>query len=76
MEVKLSIGIEQLLELIRQLPPKQKARVKAALDVSSSSVTPDSQTFEQLLLNGPTFGEAELAKVNAARDAIRKWRSS
>lgn len=76
MEVKLSIGIEQLLELIRQLPPKQKARVKAALDGSSSSVTTKGQTLEQLLLNGPTFGDAELAKVDAAREAIRKWRSS
>lgn len=76
MEVKLSIGIEQLLELIRQLPPKQKARVKAALDGSNLSVTNKGQTLEQLLLNGPTFGEAEIAKVSAAREAIRKWRSS
>lgn len=76
MEVKLSIGIEQLLELIRQLTPEQKAEVKSALDGTTSSVGTKDQKLEDLLLNGPTFGEAELAKVNAARESFKKWRIS
>jgi hypothetical protein len=76
MEVKLAIGMKQLLDLIRQLPPKQKARVRAVLEETKESTVANGRTHEDLLLNGPTFSEADIAKVHAAREAMIKWRSS
>lgn len=75
MDLKLAIGIEQLLELIRQLPPKQRARVKELLEKPKAS-TLNGSKLEELLLEGPTWSDEQVTKVQAAREALRKWRSS
>jgi hypothetical protein len=74
MEVKLDIGFEQLLQLVRQLSAKQRAKVKAALSEPKSPARPHDKAFEELLLAGPTLTKAELDKMAEARDAINKWR--
>lgn len=75
MDLKLAIGIEQLLELIRQLPPKQRARVQELLEAPKAS-TLNGSKLEQLLLEGPTWNDEQLTKVQAAREALRKWKNS
>ncbi len=74
MTLKLDIGLEQLLQLIRQLPAEQRARVKAALDAPTSAAPAHDKAFEELLLSGPVLTKAELDKVAEAREAINKWR--
>ncbi|MDX9750305.1 MAG: hypothetical protein RBT71_04405 [Flavobacteriales bacterium] len=74
MTLKLDIGFEQLLQLIRQLPAEQRARVKAALNGPTSEAPAHDKAFEELLLSGPVLTKAELDKVAEAREAINKWR--
>ncbi len=75
MELKLDIGIEQLVELIRQLPARQRAKLEAALNESKTAPRTKDKTFEELLLSGPTLTKTELERIAEAREAINKWRS-
>lgn len=77
MELKLDIGFEQLLVLIRQLPANQIAKLKIELpdsfvDVKSQSV---KNVFQSLLLDGPVMNENQEKSFLQTREKFKRWKA-
>lgn len=53
MELKISIGYEELLDLIKQLPPKQMRRLQQ--DIQPKPLKKNLTSFRTLLLQGPVM---------------------
>jgi hypothetical protein len=60
MKVELSIGYEQLIDLINQLPPNDINKLKAEINriLNGISSTADDE-WESLLLNGPVMDDEQ-----------------
>jgi hypothetical protein len=60
MKVELSIGYEQLTDLINQLPPNDINKLKAEINriLNGISSTADDE-WESLLLNGPVMDDEQ-----------------
>lgn len=76
MEVKLNIGYDQLLKLVKQLPASQLARLKTELDDKfltnkSKEEIPELQNF---LLEGPVMTDDEYKLYLENRKKINQWR--
>lgn len=74
--MELKLGLQDLLRLIMQLPAAQRAKLKNLLSRADGPTkdTTDIKALEQLLLSGPTYSEAQVDKVNNAREAFSAWR--
>jgi hypothetical protein len=73
MELKMEIGLDQLIQAIRNLPAMQFARLKAEIN----NVTPektDKESFKAFLLQAPTFTDEQITLIEEARKNINKWR--
>lgn len=75
MEPSVHIGFEQLKQMLLQLSPDEIADVKIFLDdLQSAKKGPENKKkLEELLLNGPTLSEDELARIEEARKSIDQW---
>ncbi|MCF1750092.1 hypothetical protein [Mariniradius sediminis] len=75
METSVHIGFEQLKHLLLQLSPDEIADVKIFLDdLQRAKKGPENKKkLEELLLNGPTLSEDELARIEEARKSIDQW---
>lgn len=75
METSVHIGIEQLKQMLLQLSPDEIEDVKIFLDdLQRAKKGPENKKkLEELLLNGPTLGEDELARIEEARKSIDQW---
>ena len=78
MEVRLEIGIKQLIELIKQLPIEQKLKIKKEVekDISSDKKTKSSNDLTELLLSGPTMTNVEEEKFKKFNEEFAKWTKS
>ena len=61
MELKLQIGYQELMRLIRQLPASQMAQLKSELtdDLIEEKAKTEKSQLRQLLLNGPIMTDEE-----------------
>ena len=76
MEIKLNIGVEQLLGLIKQLPANQIAKLKAGITDSLMNKGSYTHTaFQKLLLNGPVMDNEQQTHFNQTTDRINSWRT-
>lgn len=78
MELKLTIGYEQLLVLIKQLPANQIAKLKTDLDekyILSKSKTEISE-FQDFLLNGPVMSKEQYNQYLENRKNFTQWRTT
>jgi hypothetical protein len=75
METSVHIGFEQLKQMLLQLSPDEIADVKIFLDdLQRAKKGPENKKkLEELLLNGPTLSEDELARIEEARKSIDQW---
>ena len=57
MQLELHIGYNELIRLIRQLPPAELQRLrKDIVDLAEPTISPiEPNNLQQLLLNGPTM---------------------
>jgi len=72
MELKMEIGLDQLIEAIKQLPAKQLIKLKAEI----SRTIPDDiekEDFKNFLLKAPVFTEEQVSLIEEARKSINKW---
>lgn len=75
MELRLNIGINQIIALIRQLPDEQKMKIKDEIDNSvekDQSVTANNDLAE-LLLSGPTMTEEEEQNFKHFNTEFDQW---
>jgi len=77
MELKLDIGFEQLLVLIRQLPANQIAKLKIELPeiLVDSQTQSIKNTFQTLLLDGPTMSENQQESYLQTRERFKQWKA-
>lgn len=59
MELKINIGYQEVLELIRQMSPSQLEGVRAVLEEKEVTENKSKTTLQQLLLNGPVMDDEQ-----------------
>jgi hypothetical protein len=61
MELRVNIGINELIGLIRQLPPEDKLLIKKEVDSQLNSIknNENSNSLTDFLLSGPTMTRQE-----------------
>lgn len=71
MNLNIEIGFEQLLQMVMQLPAKQR---KILLDtIQNAEVQPPSpNNLQTLLLNGPVWSEEEYRQVLKTREQLNQ----
>jgi hypothetical protein len=74
MEVKVNIPFRELITLIRQLSPEQKAQIQKELATETKSGTKNSRLTE-LLLDGPVFAKEQIDTIKETRKSINQWRT-
>lgn len=74
MQVPVNIEYEQLVKIIKSLPPEQLEKLQ--LEIEKTKKMSKKQTdLESLLLNGPVATEEQLASIRQNREAINRWRT-
>ena len=73
MRVQVDIGFDQLLKIVKTLPPGQLKQLKAEIEKEAKG--DKSVDLETLLLNGPTATKKQLDTIAKNRKAINHWRS-
>ena len=75
MQVKVDIGFDQLLTIVKKLPIGQLRKLKAEIakgEKNEKSII----GLENLLLNGPTATKKQLNVILNNRQAINQWRTN
>lgn len=78
MELKLNIGYQELIDLIKQLPMSQIRKLKAdlALMAPENELKKERSRFQEFLLNGPVMGEDQFQDFLANRQYFNAWRTN
>lgn len=71
MDMKLDIGLTDLMRLILQLPEEQRARLQNWLSKDEKA---RRKALEELLLKAPTISDAQAKRYEEVRKAIDEWR--
>ncbi|HEY4323239.1 MAG TPA: hypothetical protein VGN20_04615 [Mucilaginibacter sp.] len=72
MELKMEIGLDQLIQAIKQLPANQLVKLKAEINRTVPEKT-DKEDFKAFLLQAPVFTEDQITLMEDARRSINKW---
>jgi len=71
MELKLNIGLAELMQLITQLPKVQRDQLQAWM---AEEDTTRRKQLKEMLLRAPTCSEAQVKRMAQVREAIDRWR--
>lgn len=72
MQVQVDIEFEQLLKIVKKLPPAQLNLLKE--EIEKEKISEKTIDFETLLLNGPVATKKQLETIKNNRKAINQWR--
>ena len=78
MQMTLDIGYDQIYELVRQLPPREKIRLHESIfsspfPGSAEPEIPDKEYYE-FLMNFPVVSEEEVEQILEAKKEVDKCR--
>ena len=73
MQIQVDIGFEQLVSIVKKLPAKQWAKLKAEIERNTKDI-PKNQDLEAFLLQAPTFSQKQIDTIDETRNAINQWR--
>ena len=75
MELRLDIGINQLIGLIKQLPTDQKLRLKKEMDreLTKNITIETSNDLTEILLSGPVMTKEEEHNFKRFNKEFDKW---
>lgn len=78
MELKLNIGIKELIQLIKQLPYEQKLLIKKEVEneISTTKKQKNTSTLTELLLSGPTMTKEEETNFKQLDKEFDQWTKS
>jgi len=76
MELKLNIGVNELIGLIRQLPPEQKLLIKKEVDNEFLTISDNDNDLTKLLLSGPTMTKEEETNFKKLDKEFDNWTKS
>jgi hypothetical protein len=76
MELRLKIGYRELLELIKQLPASQMAKLKSELsdELIEEKSKQEHSDFQKFLLEGPVMAEEQYQQFLDHRKSFNQWR--
>jgi len=74
MKTKTHIPFQELLMIVKQLSPTQKARLQEEL-AAESTPEPKKSRLTELLLNGPVFSDEQIKTIEENRKSINQWRT-
>ncbi|HEU4554305.1 MAG TPA: hypothetical protein VFS25_15775 [Chitinophaga sp.] len=72
MELRMEIGLDQLIQAIKHLPAKQLAKLKAEINNVVPEKT-DKESFKAFLLQAPVFTDEQITLIEEARKSMNKW---
>ncbi|MCO5934073.1 hypothetical protein NAF17_00855 [Mucilaginibacter sp. RB4R14] len=73
MQIQVDIGFNDLVEIVKNLPKDKLLQLKRELEEKPVKVEKDQ--FRELLINGPTFSDEQIATMEEAQKAINQWRT-
>lgn len=73
MELKINLEFNQLLKLIHQLPKNEIERLSVVLQ-SEISANKSTSSLQKLIMDAPTWTDAELLDYNDARAHLNQSR--
>jgi hypothetical protein len=73
MEVKIEIGVEQLLAMVKQLPRKEVEQLLSRIQTEMAQKA-DGKKLQALLKNAPTWSDDDLNAYQEARNHLNEWR--
>lgn len=79
MELRINLGYEQILQLVKQLPRFEKQRLTHEIERelrgedSQSEETVELDEFQKLLLNGPVMSDEQFEQFKALRKGLNAW---
>ena len=78
MEIRIDIGINQLIGLIKQLPADQKLKIKKEVDkeLSGNLLIEKDNELTELLLSGPVMTKDEEQNFKKFNKEFDKWTKS
>jgi hypothetical protein len=74
MEVKVDLPFEELVSIVRQLSPIEKARLQQELN-DQINLKSKTSSLRELLLTGPVFTEEQIETIEETRKSINEWRT-
>ncbi len=75
MEIKVQVPFQQLLDIVKNLPAAQKAKLRQELD-EEKPANNNQDDFIDYLLNGPVYTEEEIQVIEENRNSIAAWRTT
>lgn len=73
MEIKVQIPFEELVAIVKQLSPTQKAKLQKEMGQETQPIGKSRLT--DLLLKGPVFTDEQIETIEETRKSINQWRS-
>lgn len=76
MEMKFSINYKQLMELIKQLPASELAKLRAdiSVDMVKEKSKKESTDLYKLIMEGPTMSDEQHDQFLLNRKHFNQWR--
>jgi len=74
MEVKINIGMDQLMAMVKQLPQNDVEQLLSRIQTEMVKKS-DSKKLQNLLQNAPTWSDNDLKAFQEARDHLNNWRA-
>ena len=68
----MEIGLDQLIQAIKQLPAKQLIKLQAEINKTAPAKTA-KEDFKNFLLQAPVFSEDQILLIEEARKSINTW---
>ena len=77
MQLTVDIKYEQLIDIIRNLPANQLAKIKSDLKnvVAVNKAGTGKTDFQKFLLKGPVMSDDQYASFKENRKAFNQWRN-
>ena len=75
MQVQVDIDFEDILKIVKTLPPSKIKLLKAELEGKSHAKKAKAD-LEALLLKGPVATKKQLAVIERTKKAINQWRKN
>lgn len=78
MELRLNIGYKELLELVKQLSPRELLQLKELITetLDQEAQRSNSSEFGAFLLNGPVMKEEKYQEFLESRKLFDQWRKN
>jgi len=76
MQLTIDIGYDQVFQLVRQLPPREKTRLHESVFSAMSPTTPEpvipDDEYYEFLMNFPVVSEEEIEQILEAKKEVNK----